>query len=92
MSNLFWLTTHAMITKRSGDRTNVAFVIRAPHRDVPALLDELNAGRIVLVEKLETRATDAGRRCIMAARQMGLAASAVASLEHFNGELDGVCG
>ena len=88
MNTLFWVTTNAMITKKSGDRTNVGFIVRAPYADVFSLIGALNSGRIVPVERLETRAVAINVRRIIDSSSYGLAATGVSSIALYNGTVE----
>lgn len=88
MSALYWITTHAMITKRSGDRVNVGFAIRAPFADVDQFISALNSGRLLSVERIETRTLANGGREQISATPFGLSAAAVASIAPFTGTLE----
>ena len=88
MGALYWITTNAMVTKRSGDRVNVGFAVRAPFEDVDQFINALNSGRLLSVERIETRALFNGGRELVTATPFGLSAAAVASIAPFTGTLE----
>lgn len=72
-NKVFWISTNAMTTLRSGDRVNVGYPVRAPFVDVEAFVAALNRGGLITVERIDKKKT------------IALSAGAVASISIYEG-------
>lgn len=72
-NTVFWISTNAMTTLRSGDRVNVGYPVRAPFVDVEAFVQALNRGGLITVERIDKKKT------------IALSAGAVASISIYEG-------
>lgn len=85
---LFWVTTHALVTRPSGDRMNIGFIVRAPYGSVDEFVTALQREPIIRVERIDTKKDEKGRRFETGRSVMGLTAGAVATLASYTGDFD----
>jgi hypothetical protein len=85
---LYWIATNAMVTKPSGDRVNVGYIVKVPFASVDEFVDALRAEGLMTVERVDPRVMGRQRE-ITTRYRIGLAASAVASVTPYTEPLYG---